>query len=119
MPERSRGAGLEYTWGKSTAQAMKMKMLVTQFRPSLCNPKDCSLSGSSVHGILQARVLQWGRSPRDLPNPGIKPGSPALQADSLPSEPQKKPITQAEETANAWHWDLNMPRLFQEQQENQ
>ena len=31
-------------------------------------------------------------SPGDLPNPGIKPGSPALQADSLPSEPLGKPI---------------------------
>ena len=31
-------------------------------------------------------------SPRDLPNPGIEPGSPALQADSLPSEPSKKHI---------------------------
>ena len=30
-------------------------------------------------------------SPEDLPNPGIKPGSPALQADSLPSEPAGKP----------------------------
>ena len=30
-------------------------------------------------------------SPGDLPNPGIKPGSPALQADALPSEPQGKP----------------------------
>ena len=30
-------------------------------------------------------------SPRDLPNPGIKPGSPALQADALPSEPPGKP----------------------------
>ena len=30
-------------------------------------------------------------SPRDLPNPGIKPGSPALQADTLPSEPPGKP----------------------------
>ena len=29
-------------------------------------------------------------SPRDLPDPGIKPGSPALQADSLPSEPPGK-----------------------------
>ena len=32
-------------------------------------------------------------SPRDLPDPGIKPGSPALQADALPSEPPGKPIT--------------------------
>ena len=32
-------------------------------------------------------------SPGDLPNPGIKPGSPALQADSLPAEPPGKPKT--------------------------
>ena len=32
-------------------------------------------------------------SPGDLPDPGIKPGSPALQADSLPSEPLGKPVT--------------------------
>ena len=30
--------------------------------PTLCNPMDCSLSGSSVHGIFQARVLEWGAS---------------------------------------------------------
>ena len=39
-------------------------------------------------GILQARTLEWVAMPysRDLPNPGIEPRSPALQADSLPSE---------------------------------
>jgi len=44
--------------------------------------------GSSVHGILQARILEWVvfPTPGDLPDPGIKPGSPALQADSLPPE---------------------------------
>ena len=54
---------------------------------------NCSLPGSSVHGILQARVLEWVAIPfcRDLPNPGIKPGSRALQGDSLPSEPPGKP----------------------------
>ena len=54
---------------------------------------DCSLPGSSLYGILQARVLEWGAISfsRDLPNPGIEPGSPALQADSLPSEPPGKP----------------------------
>ena len=42
-----------------------------------------------VHGIRQARIMKWIAfpSPRDLPNPGIKPRSPALQADSLPYEP--------------------------------
>ena len=32
---------------------------VTQLCPSLCDPMDCSLSGSSVHGIFQASILDW------------------------------------------------------------
>ena len=50
---------------------------------------DCSPPGSSLHGILQARVLEWVAfpSPGDLPDPGIEPGSPASKADALTSEP--------------------------------
>ena len=57
---------------------------------------DCSLSGSSVHGIFQARVLEWIAISfsRDLPDPGIEPRSPALQADALLSEPAGKYIGQ-------------------------
>ena len=46
----------------------------------------------TVHGILQARILQWVAFPfsGDLPNPGIEPRSPTLQADYLPAEPQEK-----------------------------
>ena len=130
---------------------------VTQLYPTLCDPVDCSPPGSSIHGILQARILEWvaisfskthglyiyspwnssgqntgagslallqgifpiqrsnqifciaGRfftswatreaqeywsgwaipSPADLLDPGIEPGSPALQADSLPTELSK------------------------------
>ena len=55
---------------------------------------DCSLPGSSVHGILQA-ILEWVAtslpSPGDLPNPGIEPRSPTLQANSWPSEAPEKP----------------------------
>ena len=60
---------------------------------SLQNPISCSLPGSSIRRILQARILErvTFRSPGDLLNPGIKPRSPALQADSLPSEPAGKP----------------------------
>ena len=49
---------------------------------------DCSLPGSSVLGILQARILEWAVIPFSgyLPDPGIEPGSPTWQADSLPSE---------------------------------
>ena len=38
---------------------MTINMLVAQLCPSLCGPIDCSPSGSSVHGILQARILEW------------------------------------------------------------
>ena len=33
---------------------------IAQSCPTLCDPMDCSLPGSSIHGILQARVLEWG-----------------------------------------------------------
>ena len=36
-----------------------MKVLVTQMCLTLCDPVDCSLSGPSVHGILQAKILEW------------------------------------------------------------
>ena len=38
---------------------VKMKMLLAQLCPTLCDPMDCSPPGSSVHGILQARILEW------------------------------------------------------------
>ena len=37
----------------------KVKVLVTQLCPTLCDPRDCSLPGFSVHGILQATILEW------------------------------------------------------------
>ena len=65
-----------------------MKVKVIQPCPTLCNPMDYT-----VHGILQARILEWVRDfCRGLPDPGIKPGSPALQVDSLPAEIPGKPI---------------------------
>ena len=46
-----------------------------QSRPTLCDPMDCSPPGSAVHGILQARILEWVAMPfsRDLPDLGIEP----------------------------------------------
>ena len=52
---------------------------------------DCDPQGSFVQGILQARILEWGASPGDIPDPGIKPESLALQADSLLFELPAKP----------------------------
>ena len=65
---------------------------VAQSCPTLCNPMDCSLPGSSVHGIFQARVLEWIAISfsRGSSNPGIETGASALEADTLPSEPPGK-----------------------------
>ena len=62
--------------------------LAAQSYPTLCNSIDYT-----VHEIFQARLLEWVAFPfsKDLPNPGIEPRSPILQADSLPAEPQGKP----------------------------
>ena len=51
-------------------------------------PMDSSLTDSSIHELLQARILEWVAvpSPGDLTNPGIQLISPALQVYSLPSE---------------------------------
>ena len=67
---------------------------------TLCDPMDCSPRDSSVHGIVQARILEWVAIPfqRNLPDQEIKLGSPELQADSLPSEPPRKPTDESENT---------------------
>ena len=68
-----------------------IKVLAAQSCPTLCDSKDYTPPGSSVHEILQTK--NWSGlpfpSPGDLPDPGIKPRFPALQADSLPSEPHR------------------------------
>ena len=76
----------------SMPQGLKEKVKVSQSCPTLCNPMDYT-----IHGILhefQARILEWVAIPfsGDLPNPGIAPRSPTLQRDSLPPEPQRKPL---------------------------
>ena len=72
---------------------MKSESEVAQSCPTLCDPMDCSLPGSSVHGI--SRQEYWSGlpfpSPGDLPDPGIEPGSPTFQADALTFEPPGKP----------------------------
>ena len=69
-----------------------LKVLVTQSCPTLCNPLDCTHQAPLSMGF--SRQQYWSRLPfssaRDLPNPGIEPRSPALLADSLPSEPTGK-----------------------------
>ena len=63
-------------------------MKLAKSYPTLCHSMDYT-----VHGILQARILECVAVPfsRELPNPRIELRSPTLQADSLPAEPQGKP----------------------------
>ena len=51
--------------------------------------------GSSVHGIFQAKILEWIDifPPGDLPDPGIEPTSPALAGQFLTTEPPRKPFS--------------------------
>ena len=67
---------------------------VTQSCLTLCNPVNCSPPGSSVLGILQAEIWEWVAIPffRGFSQPKDWTPSPALQADSLPSEPPGKPL---------------------------
>ena len=55
---------------------------------TLCDATDCSWPASLAHGSCQARILEWVAilPPGYFLNPGIEPGSPAFQADSLPAE---------------------------------
>ena len=53
-------------------------MLVAQLCPALCNPMDCPWNSSAI-------ILEWVAISGDLPSPGTESGSPALQANSLPS----------------------------------
>ena len=67
--------------------------LVSKLCLILLQPQDCSPSGSSVHGILQARILEWVAISfsRDLPNPGIECISRALAGKFFTTEPPGKP----------------------------
>ena len=71
------------------------KVLVAQSCPTLCNPVDCIACQAPLSMGL-SRQEYWSGLPLpslgDLPDPGIEPGSPTLQADSLQSEPSGKNI---------------------------
>ena len=65
--------------------------------PTLCDPMDCSPTCSSVHGIFQARILEWVAIPfpEELLNPGTKPVStvsPVLTGEFFTITPPGKPL---------------------------
>ena len=55
FPGKSTGVGCHFL-----LQCMKVKSESEIAQSTLCDPMDCSLPGSSIHGIFQARVLEWG-----------------------------------------------------------
>ena len=87
-----------------------LKVKVTQLCPTLCDPMDYT-----VHGILQARILEWVAFSfsRDLPNPGIESRSPTLQADSLPADPQGKPKNTGVGSLSLLQWIFLIQELNQ------
>ena len=76
-----------YSQDKFHFNVLKVKVKVAQSCLTLCDPVD-----DTVHGILQARILEPFPSPGDLPNWGIAPGSPTLQVDFLPADLPGKPF---------------------------
>ena len=78
---RGRAGGMSWRPGLTETHRVHARVLSCFCCVRLCDPGDCSLPGSSVQGILQARVLEW-----------VSSASPALQADSLPTETLGKPI---------------------------
>ena len=87
-----------FPWFSSVEE---VEVKVAQSRPTLCDPID-----STVHGILQARMLEWVAVPfsRGSSQPGIEPRSPALQVDSLPAEPPGKPKLLTRNSSPTFPW---------------
>ena len=80
--------------------------LVTQLCPTLCDPMDCGRLPAPLSVGFSRQEYGSGLpfpSPGDLPNPGIAPRFPTLQADSLPSEPPGKPLLRIVSSLNTFH----------------
>ena len=80
---------------KMLSEPLKVRVLLAQLCPTLCDPVDYSPPGSSVHGILQPRILEWVAmpSPGDLPDSEMEPTSPvspALAGRFFTTEPPGK-----------------------------
>ena len=92
-PRKSVATGALFGAYCGAQHRVESEIEVAQSCLTLSDPLDCSQPSSSIHGIFQARIWSGSPfpSPEDLPDPGIEPSSPALQADALTSEPLGKP----------------------------
>ena len=91
-PRKSVATGALFGAYCGAQHRVESEIEVAQSCLTLSDPLDCSQPSSSIHGIFQARIWSGSPfpSPEDLPDPGIEPSSPALQADALTSEPLGK-----------------------------
>ena len=81
-PGKNTGVGCHFFSTEPPGNVYAMLCLVTPSCPTLCNPRDCSLPGSSLQGGFFRQEYRSGLPsppPGDLPNPGIEPRSPALR----------------------------------------
>ena len=92
-------------------ETVKVKVLVIHSRLTLCDPMDCGPPGSSVHGILQARILERIAMPfsRGSSSPRDRTRSLALQVDSLQSELPEKQCTYIKTFMTGMARDNNNP----------
>ena len=92
LSPRALGSGIESGQAWKVMEGLDCCCLVIKSYLTLCNPRDYSPPGSSVHWLFQARILEWVAFSfsRGSSQPRDQTGSPALQADALPSEPPGK-----------------------------
>ena len=94
------------------------KGLCTQWCLTLCNPMDCSPPHSSVHGILQARIVDWVAMPSSWGSSWSRDWTcisyiyPHWQVGSLPLAPPGKPLY-------IWQYFQIMPRIWRKEYENE
>ena len=87
--------------------------------PTFCDPMDCIAHQAPLSMGFSKQEYWSGLPCLPLGNPGIKPTSPALQVDSLPTEPPEKPLLPFQRwtkwnTEQWWHWDvaMNLLKMF-------
>ena len=122
MNSYGKSQGLKESWTKfrvlilpqrKSLNALFCCCLRTQSCSTLFDPMDCSRPGSSVTGISQTRILGWVAisSPRDLPNPGTEPASPALAGEFFTTKPPGKPLIHLFFSFRVKKWG-NHPSIF-------
>ena len=119
--------GKKEKWSQLITKCISLCAKSVQWCPTVCGPMDGSPLGSSVHGILQARLLEWVAMPSSRGSSWPRDqtwGSPTLQADSSLSEPPRfRPRmdwrdTNVQATAK-WFKILNVPKSLQRSEPSQ